>query len=76
MKKILIIAGEASSDIHASRLVRDIRAVDNDIIFFGLGGDEMKNAGVKLYHNIVHLAFIGPGGLLKGYIKLRKIYYS
>jgi lipid-A-disaccharide synthase len=76
MKKILIIAGEASSDMHAANLVRDIRLIDNDISFCGLGGNEMQKAGVKLYNNIVHLAFIGPGGLLKGYFKLRNIYQS
>jgi lipid-A-disaccharide synthase len=76
MKKILIIAGEASSDMHAANLVRDIRSIDNNISFCGLGGDEMQKAGVELYDNIVHLAFIGPGGLLRGYSKLRKIYQS
>jgi lipid-A-disaccharide synthase len=76
MKKILIIAGEASSDMHAANLVKNIHSIDPGIKFCGLGGGEMQNAGVELYHNIVHLAFIGPGGLLKGYLKLRKIYKS
>ena len=74
MKKILIIAGEASSDTHAGNLVKDIQHIDNSIKFCGLGGDKMQDAGVELYHKITHLAFIGPGGLLKGYFKLRKIY--
>lgn len=76
MKKILIIAGEASSDMHAANLVKNIHSIDPGIKFCGLGGGEMQNAGVELYHNIVHLAFIGPGGLFKGYLKLRKIYKS
>jgi lipid-A-disaccharide synthase len=76
MKKILIIAGEASSDMHAANLVKNIHLIDPGIKFCGLGGGEMHNAGVKLYYNIVHLAFIGPGGLFKGYLKLRKIYKS
>ena len=76
MKKILIIAGEASSDMHAANLVRHIKLIDNSISFCGLGGDEMERAEVELYHKIAHLAFIGPGGLLKGYLKLRKIYRS
>ena len=74
MKKILIIAGEASSDIHAANLVKDVKSIDNSISFCGLGGDEMEKAGVELYQKITHLAFIGPGGLLKGYLKLKKIY--
>jgi lipid-A-disaccharide synthase len=76
MKRILIVAGEASSDAHAANLVRDIRSIDKNVSFCGLGGNEMEKAGVKLYHKIAHLAFIGPGGLLKGYLQLRKIYRS
>lgn len=74
MKKVLIIAGEASSDMHAANLVKDIKNLDRDISFFGLGGDKMHGAGVRLLENIVHLAFIGPGGLFKHYLKLKKIY--
>lgn len=76
MKKILIIAGEASSDMHAANLVRDINSLDASISFFGLGGDRMRHSGVKLLNNIVHLAFIGPGGLFRNYKHLRKIFYS
>lgn len=76
MKKILIVAGEASSDMHAANLVNEIKAIDKDTAFFGLGGNKMKDAGVDILENIVRLAFIGPGGLFKHYIKLRKIYYS
>ncbi len=76
MKKILIIAGEASSDMHAANLVKDIVKLDKDIRFSGLGGKEMQKAGVELYCNIVQFAFIGPGGLFRHYIRLRKIFYD
>jgi len=75
-KKILIIAGEASSDMHAGNLVKDIKASSKDVNFFGLGGENMERAGVDLMGNIVHLAFIGPGGLFKHYKTLKKIYDS
>ncbi len=74
MKNILIIAGEASSDMHAANLVKEVVSLDKEISFFGLGGDNMRKAGVKLRDNIVRLAFIGPGGLFKHYLKLKKIY--
>ncbi|MFH1867589.1 MAG: lipid-A-disaccharide synthase [Candidatus Omnitrophota bacterium] len=75
-KNILIIAGEASSDMHAANLINDLKSLDNNIKFWGLGGDNMKKAGVKLLYNIVHLAFIGPAGLFKHYLKLKKIFNS
>jgi lipid-A-disaccharide synthase len=76
MKKILIIAGEASSDMHAANLVKDICELDKDIQFCGLGGKEMQKAGVELYCDIVQFAFIGPGGLFRHYLRLRKIFYD
>jgi lipid A disaccharide synthetase len=34
MKKILIIAGEASGDLHGANLVREIKQQDRSIVFF------------------------------------------
>ncbi|MDD5505016.1 MAG: lipid-A-disaccharide synthase [Candidatus Omnitrophica bacterium] len=73
MKNILIIAGEASSDRYAANLIKDMRSIQKDIVFRGLGGDEMEAAGAQLFDKITHLAFIGPGGLLRGYLKLRNV---
>jgi lipid-A-disaccharide synthase len=62
--------------MHASNLVNDIKELNKDIRFFGLGGERMEEAGVDILENITHLAFIGPAGLFKHYIKLRAIYNS
>ncbi|UCH12814.1 MAG: lipid-A-disaccharide synthase [Candidatus Omnitrophota bacterium] len=73
-KKILIIAGEASSDYHAASLVKAINSIRDDINFFGIGGEDMQNAGVNVIYNIIDLAVIGPVDLIKYYNKLRRIY--
>ena len=75
-KKVLIIAGEASSDSHAASLVKAINEISPDISFFGIGGEDMQNAGVNVIHNIVNLAVIGPIDVIKHYNKLRNIYYN
>lgn len=62
--------------MHAANLINNVKAIDNNVSFWGLGGDNMKDAGVKLLENIVDLAFIGPADLLKHYVKLKKIYNS
>ncbi|MBN1114131.1 MAG: lipid-A-disaccharide synthase [Oligoflexia bacterium] len=54
MKRILIIAGEASSDMHAANLVRSILELyGSDVEFAGLGGDNLIDTGkfVPEYHN-------------------------
>ncbi|MCK4828658.1 lipid-A-disaccharide synthase, partial [bacterium] len=58
-KKIIIIAGEASGDLHGSYLAKSIKAINPGIEISGIGGQLMANAGVKLYYNIVSLAVIG-----------------
>ncbi len=73
-KKILIIAGEASSDYHAASLVKAINSISDDMDFFGIGGEDMQNAGVNVIYNIIDLAVIGPVDLIKYYNKLRRIY--
>ena len=51
-----IIAGEASGDLHASNLIRGLRAEDPEADIRGWGGDLMREAGAALqrygYHGI------------------------
>lgn len=58
-KKILIIAGEASGDLHGSNLVAQLKKLDPQLEFFGMGGDKMKEQGVKLLYHINQLCFMG-----------------
>ena len=39
--KYFLIAGEASGDMHAARLIEALREQDQDALFTGLGGDKM-----------------------------------
>lgn len=57
--KIMIVAGEASGDLHGSFLVREMLAINPSLHFFGIGGNKMKEAGVKL---LAHAADIGVVG--------------
>ncbi|MEI8128599.1 MAG: lipid-A-disaccharide synthase [bacterium] len=50
--KIFIITGEHSGDIHASKVVEELKnncPADLDLIIEGIGGENLKNAGVKLF---------------------------
>ncbi|MDH5445857.1 MAG: lipid-A-disaccharide synthase [Gammaproteobacteria bacterium] len=59
MKRVMIIAGEASADLHAGKLVRHILSKTSDIEFFGIGGNDMRNAGVKTLVDSAELAVVG-----------------
>lgn len=73
-KNILIVAGEASGDLHASDLIREIKKLNPEINFFGLGGMNMQREGVDLCFNIVELAVIGLFEVLKNLKKFKQIF--
>lgn len=62
-KKILIIAGEASGDLHGGNLVQAIRTVDPSISFRGVGGVHMQEAGVELLWNANEMGVVGLPGV-------------
>ena len=73
-KSILIVAGEPSGDLHASRLVKDLKALKTDLIFFGLGGKLCKEAGVDIDFDIKNLAVIGLVDVFKNIFTIGKVF--
>ncbi|NBP75494.1 MAG: lipid-A-disaccharide synthase, partial [Crocinitomicaceae bacterium] len=59
MKKIYIISGEASGDLHAANLVQEFKKQDNSLEFRAWGGDRLRNEGVTIDKDIGELAFMG-----------------
>jgi lipid-A-disaccharide synthase len=59
MKRILMVAGEASGDLHGARLADEIFRRDRGIEIFGIGGPAMRKAGVKLIDDVGRLGVVG-----------------
>jgi lipid-A-disaccharide synthase len=57
--KYYIIAGEASGDLHASNLMKELNALDNQANFRCWGGDLMEQQGANLVKHYRDLAFMG-----------------
>ncbi len=57
--KYYIIAGEASGDLHASNLMKEVRIQDPGALFRCWGGDLMKAQGGELVRHYRDLAFMG-----------------
>lgn len=49
MKKVFIITGEYSGDIHGGKVAEILKEQMPDIQIEGIGGENLKNAGVKLF---------------------------
>ncbi len=65
MAKYYIIAGEASGDMHAAALIKQIRLRDSGAQISGLGGDKMAVEGCTLHRHIRHMAFMGFAAVMK-----------
>lgn len=59
MEKIFIITGEHSGDIHASKVVAELKKTCPDLIIEGIGGDNLKAVGVKLFSTQEKMAVAG-----------------
>lgn len=59
MKKIMISSGEVSGDIQASYLVKELKALDPSLIFFGVGSDKLSSVGVRIDFDITARATVG-----------------
>jgi len=58
-RRVLIVAGEASSDAHGAGLVRALRARGVAARFYGVGGPALEAAGVALLARYDQLAVVG-----------------
>lgn len=74
MKKIFIITGEYSGDMHAGKVAEILKQKHPDIEIEGIGGDNLKNAGAKVFCD--HSKMSGFGFSLKmalDHLKLEKV---
>lgn len=61
-RRVLIITGEASGDLHGAHLAAALKAQAPDVMVLGVGGPRMRAAGVELVQDIGHVAVIGLVG--------------
>ena len=70
-KKILIITGESSGDIHGAALSRSLAVFKPDLKIFGVGGTEMRKSGVHILQNNNEMAVVG---IFEIFGKIRLLY--
>ena len=70
--KLFIIAGEASGDLHASNLMKALRAQDPQAVFVGLGGDKMRAEGCDIRVDYREMAYMGFVAVLQNLDKIQR----
>jgi lipid-A-disaccharide synthase len=59
MKKIMIMAGEASGDLHGANLAREIAKLDPTAAIYGVGSKQMRDAGVRMLADASTISVVG-----------------
>ncbi|NQY27474.1 MAG: lipid-A-disaccharide synthase [Piscirickettsiaceae bacterium] len=73
-KHIVVIAGEASGDAHAGRMISALKQLDPTIRVRGIGGDNMRDAGAEIDVDFSELAVMGLIEVLKRYRQIKNIF--
>jgi lipid-A-disaccharide synthase len=72
LKKIYIISGERSGDMHAGNLVHALKSLDSKLQFRGMGGQYSMDAGVNLALDYAAVSVMGFVEVVFGFRKVLK----
>lgn len=73
MHNLLIVAGEASGDLHGGRLVHALKTLAPECKIFGIGGEHMAREGMELLFHIRDMAVVGFTEVIRHLPFLRKV---
>ena len=63
--KIVVIAGEDSGDLHGSKLIAQMKSVDPNLSFYGIGGEKMELEGLCPLEDVNNISVVGFTEILK-----------
>ena len=69
-RKILIVAGETSGDLHGAHLVKAALSLDPKLHFYGVGGEHLRSMGTEVIFDSSEVAVVG---IVEVFSKLRSI---
>jgi lipid-A-disaccharide synthase len=72
----MIVAGEASGDLHGSSLIREARALDPEVRFFGICGPRMREAGAEALVDSSEMAVVGLVEILAHFGTIRRAWQT
>jgi lipid-A-disaccharide synthase len=73
-EQLLVVAGEASGDLHGARLLSELRRQRPDLEAFGLGGSELRAAGLETLADSGEVAVVGITEVLRVLPRIRQVW--
>lgn len=74
MTRVFVAAGEASGDLHAAAVIRELKVRCAGLEVFGLGGELLREQGADLLYDVRDLAVAGFWEVAKRILHFRRIF--
>jgi lipid-A-disaccharide synthase len=75
-KRVVIIAGEESGDMHAAALINQLKAKYPNIKISGIGGKHMQAAGAELVSDLAQFGVTGVTEVIRHFNVVRKAFVA
>ncbi|HVT04961.1 MAG TPA: lipid-A-disaccharide synthase [Thermoanaerobaculia bacterium] len=72
--KLYVVAGEASGDLHAAEVARELRLREPGIQFLGIGGERLVREGLKTAHDFEKLGVVGLFNVIRHLPMFRRLF--
>lgn len=72
--EVLLVAGEASGDLHGARLLSELRRLVPEVRAWGMGGEELAAAGLETVADSSDVSVVGITEALKVLPRARRIF--
>ena len=75
MKKIFIITGDVSGDMHGAFLAKSLLKKEPHLQILGMGGERMKAAGIKVLFDLTKFSLMGFVEVVRHIFLFRRVLY-
>jgi lipid-A-disaccharide synthase len=72
--KLAVVAGEASGDLHAADVLRELKRLDPSLQSFGIGGDSMIRQGFVALHHAREMGIVGLFNVIRHLPMFRRVF--
>ena len=72
MKKIFILTGEPSGDKIASKVINDLKKINQNIEYLSVGGEHLQSLGIKSIYDLKEITYLGFTNVISNIFKIRK----
>ena len=72
MKKIFILTGEPSGDKLASKVISDLKKINQKIEYLSVGGEHLKSLGIKSIYDLKEITYLGFTNVILNLFKITK----